>query len=104
MGKRKASPPRNKPRARTWDEVTVDQKPINPKWQKYYDRLVQLRDTIHERQADLTKDALEETPTLRTHLADAGTDSYDRDFALGILSSEQDSVYEIEEALDRIRH
>jgi RNA polymerase-binding transcription factor DksA len=38
-----------------------------------------------------------------THLADAGTDSYDRDFALGMLSSEQDAVYEIEEALSRIQ-
>jgi RNA polymerase-binding transcription factor DksA len=36
-------------------------------------------------------------------MADAGTDHYDRDFALGMLSSEQDAVYEIEEALNRIR-
>ncbi len=35
-------------------------------------------------------------------MADAGTDEYDRDFALGMLSSQQDAVYEIEEALNRI--
>jgi RNA polymerase-binding transcription factor DksA len=36
-------------------------------------------------------------------MADAGTDTYDRDLALSLLSSEQDAVYEIEEALTRIR-
>ena len=36
------------------------------------------------------------------HQADAGTDAYDRDFALSLLSSDQDAVYEIEEALKRI--
>ncbi len=39
-----------------------------------------------------------------THMADAGTDTYDRDFALGMLSSEQDAAYAIEEALNRIRN
>jgi len=37
-------------------------------------------------------------------MADAGTDSFDRDLALGMLSHEQDAVYEIEEALIRIRN
>ena len=36
------------------------------------------------------------------HQADAGSDAYDRDFALSLLSSEQDSLNEIEEALRRI--
>jgi len=36
------------------------------------------------------------------HTADAGADSYDRDFALNLLSKEQDGLYEIDEALDRI--
>ena len=46
---------------------------------------------------------MEEQPTFSTHMADAGTDTYDRDFALSILSSEQDSLYEIDHALERIR-
>ncbi len=37
-------------------------------------------------------------------MADAGTDTYDRDWALGMLSSEQDAVYEIDQAIDRIRN
>ncbi len=36
------------------------------------------------------------------HQADAGSDSYDRDFALSLLSQEQDALYEIDEALKRI--
>jgi RNA polymerase-binding transcription factor DksA len=35
-------------------------------------------------------------------MADAGTDSFDRDLALSRISSEQDAVYEIDEALVRI--
>ena len=35
-------------------------------------------------------------------MADSGTDKFDRDFALSLLSADQDSVYEIEEALKRI--
>jgi RNA polymerase-binding transcription factor DksA len=35
-------------------------------------------------------------------MADSGTDNFDRDFALSLLSSDQDAVFEIEEALKRI--
>ena len=33
------------------------------------------------------------------HQADAGSDAYDRDFALSLLSQEQDALYEIDQAL-----
>jgi DnaK suppressor protein len=36
------------------------------------------------------------------HQADAGSDAYDRDFALNLLTQEQDALYEIEEALKRV--
>ena len=36
------------------------------------------------------------------HTADAGSDAYDRDFALSLLSKEQDALYEIDEALKRL--
>jgi RNA polymerase-binding transcription factor DksA len=36
------------------------------------------------------------------HQADAGSDAYDRGFALSLLSQEQDALYEIEEALKRV--
>ena len=36
------------------------------------------------------------------HMADMASDSYDREFSLNIASSEQEIVYEIDEALKRI--
>ena len=36
------------------------------------------------------------------HMADQGTDNYDREFALNLVSSEQDILYEIDEAIRRI--
>lgn len=73
------------------------------KWRKHYRHLIQMRDYLLNRQGDLVKDASGEQPAFSLHMADAGTDSFDRDFALSRLSSEQDAVYEIDEALMRIR-
>src|SRR5438128_10011896 len=50
----------------------------------------------------LAKESAEEMPGYSLHMADSGTDNFDRDFALSLLSSDQDAVYEIEEALKRI--
>ncbi len=36
------------------------------------------------------------------HMADQGTDNFDREFALNLVSSEQDALYEIDEALHRL--
>jgi DnaK suppressor protein len=76
---------------------------VPEKWKKQYRRLSQTRDYLLRRQGDLVKDASEEQPAFSLHMADAGTDSFDRDFALSRLSSEQDAVYEIDEAMMRIR-
>jgi len=79
------------------------EKSVPAKWKKYYRRLVRARKFLMNRQDELVKDATEEQPAFSLHMADAGTDSFDRDFALSRLSSEQDAVYEIDEALARIR-
>lgn len=76
---------------------------VPQKWKKYHRRLIKTRDFLTHRQGDLVKDASEEQPAFSLHMADAGTDSFDRDFALSRVSSEQDIVYEIDEALMRIR-
>jgi len=77
---------------------------INPKWRAHFQRLLKLRNDLLREQRDEFNDAIEERPTYSMHMADAGTDSYDRDLALGLLSHEQDAVYEIEQALSRIRN
>ncbi len=106
MEKRKASRPRRRTKAATEEVLghAINRAPAPQKWRKYYHRLTELREALLNRQVALTKDALEEAPTFSSHIADAGTDTYDRDLALGMLSSEQDAVYEIDEALDRIRN
>src|SRR5262245_44745794 len=50
----------------------------------------------------LAKESAQEISGYSLHMADSGTDNFDRDFALSLLSSDQDAVYEIEEALKRI--
>ena len=77
---------------------------IRPKWRQHFRRLANLHDHLLQQQRRQFADAVEERPTFSMHMADAGTDAYDRDMALGMLSHEQDAVYEIEEALNRIRN
>ena len=50
----------------------------------------------------LAKESAEEMSSYSLHMADSGTDNFDRDFALSLLSSDQDAIFEIEEALRRI--
>ncbi len=106
MQKRKQPRSRRKPQATTQDVLGTGapKRPVPPKWRPHYNNLVQLRNRLLSRQGDLTRDALEEAPTFSTHMADAGTDNFDRDLALGMLSSEQDAVYQIDQALDRIQN
>ncbi|RYD72622.1 MAG: molecular chaperone DnaK, partial [Verrucomicrobiaceae bacterium] len=75
---------------------------------KQKERLLHLRDNILDSMNGVAKDTLRsraegsEASAFGMHQADAGSDAYDRDFALSLLSQEQDALYEIEEALKRI--
>lgn len=75
---------------------------IRQEWQKFYDRLLDLRDQLTRQMTGLAKESAQELAGYSLHMADSGTDNFDRDFALSLLSSDQDAVYEIEEALKRI--
>ncbi len=75
---------------------------IKPEWQKYYKTLLDLRERLMHQMSGLAKESAEEMSSYSLHMADSGTDNFDRDFALSLLSSDQDAVYEIEEALKRI--
>ena len=75
---------------------------IKPKWAKYYQNLLDLRERLVHQMNGLAKESAEEMASYSLHMADSGTDNFDRDFALSLLSSDQDAVYEIEEALKRI--
>ena len=75
---------------------------IKPEWEKYYQNLLELRERLLSQMNGLAKESAEEMSSYSLHMADSGTDNFDRDFALSLLSSDQDAVYEIEEALKRI--
>lgn len=89
--------------AATKSDVVGKVKGIRGKWKEQHQRLTELRDRFLNKRESLARDAKEEQSTYNLHMADAGTDNYDRDWALSMLSQEQDALYEIEEALDRIR-
>jgi DnaK suppressor protein len=76
--------------------------PIKPDWLKYQRHLLDLRDRLLDQMSGLAKESTEEINSYSLHMADSGTDNFDRDFALSLLSSDQDAIYEIEEALKRI--
>ena len=82
--------------------TAVDAKKIKGEWQKYYNRLLELREQLLHQMNGLAKESAQELPGYSLHMADSGTDNFDRDFALSLLSADQDAVYEIEEALKRI--
>ena len=75
---------------------------IKPQWSNYYRRLLDLREQLQRQMSGLAKQSAEEVQGYSLHMADSGTDNFDRDFALSLLSSDQDAVYEIEAALNRI--
>ncbi len=82
--------------------AVIEPKKIKAEWQKYYNRLLELREQLLRQMNGLAQDSAQEMPGYSLHMADSGTDNFDRDFALSLLSSDQDAVYEIEEALKRI--
>jgi RNA polymerase-binding transcription factor DksA len=75
---------------------------VKPQWAKYYKHLLELRERLLNQMSGLAKESAEEMASYSLHMADSGTDNFDRDFALSLLSSDQDAIYEIEEALKRI--
>jgi RNA polymerase-binding protein DksA len=72
------------------------------RWEKQRQKLLKLRDKLSKRIHQLAANAYEERPSYSMHIADAATDTFDRDLVLGLVSFEQDALYEIEAALKRI--
>lgn len=83
-------------------------KKVDPFTHGQREKLLQLRDAMVDSMAGVAQDTLRsraegsEASAFGMHQADAGSDAYDRDFALSLLSQEQDALYEIDQALKRI--
>lgn len=80
----------------------------DPFLKRQQERLLALRDGMLDSMTGVARDTLRsraegsEASAFGMHQADAGSDAYDRDFALSLLSQEQDALYEIDEALKRL--
>ncbi len=83
---------------------------INPKHEIYKKLLLKMKEQIvgdirnlsdensgsgNDRGGDVSGHAL--------HMADVATDMYDREFTLGLAANEREMLYEIDEALNRIK-
>src|SRR6266545_475671 len=84
------------------------EKKLAPFVRQQKEKLLNLRDAMVDSMAGVAQDTLRsraegsEASAFGMHQADAGSDAYDRDFALSLLSQEQDALYEIDQALKRI--
>src|ERR1044072_9694888 len=113
---RRTKPARRSPKSRR--ETTTSpavllglnhrERKLDPFIRKQKEKLLQLRDAMVDSMAGVAQGTLRsraegsEASAFGMHQADAGSDAYDRDFALRLLSQEQDALYEIDEALKRI--
>lgn len=92
-------------------DTTLEEDSIPKKWTKYYKLLLDLRKHVKDELDLHTADTLKHSSSedagdlahYGNHQADAGTDTFDRDFALSLVSSEQDALNEIEEAILRMK-
>jgi RNA polymerase-binding transcription factor DksA len=84
---------------------------VPEKFKRYYKLLIDLRTHLtagielhsEETLKRSAKDDAGDLSSYGQHMADAGTDTFDRDFALSLVSSEQEALSEIEAAIKRIR-
>ena len=85
-------------------------KDVPEKFKRFYKLLLDLRNhltagiTLHSEETlkRSSKDDSGDLSSYGQHMADAGTDTFDRDFALSLVSSEQEALSEIDAAIKRI--
>ena len=96
---------------RTKAAEAIEARDVPEKFKRYHKLLIDLRNHLTEgieRHSEETlkrsvKDDAGDLSAYGQHMADAGTDTFDRDFALSLVSSEQDALSEIDAAIKRIR-
>lgn len=89
----------------------VSEADVPEKFKRYYKLLIDLRSHLtagielhsEETLKRSSKDDAGDLSSYGQHMADAGTDTFDRDFALSLVSSEQEALGEIDAAIKRIK-
>ena len=88
----------------------IDENEVPEKYRRYYRILLDLRTHVLTQLGEHTEETLlksskDDSGDLSgygQHMADAGTDTFDRDFALSLVSNEQEALAEIEAAIKRV--
>jgi len=88
----------------------IDEQDVPEKFRRYYRLLLDLRHHVlvqlgEHTEETLLKSSKDDSGDLSgygQHMADAGTDTFDRDFALSLVSNEQEALSEIEAAIKRV--
>jgi DnaK suppressor protein len=75
---------------------------LHRKWTEHHQSLTRLRERFAGDVRNRSENARIPLSISDEHMADGATDSYERDWALAMASSDQDALYEIDEALNRI--
>lgn len=83
---------------------------VPEKYRRYYRLLLELRNHVlvqlgEHTEETLLKSSKDDSGDLSgygQHMADSGTDTFDRDFALSLVSGEQEALAEIEAAIKRV--
>lgn len=92
--------------------VFEDPELVPEKFRRYYKLLLELRTHLtgqidqhsEETLKRSSKDDAGDLSSYGQHMADAGTDTFDRDFALSLVANEQEALSEIEAAITRIKN
>ena len=90
--------------ARIEEVLAKGEHPIRPEWRRNYRRLLELRERLLQERGQLQKEGASEIPVDEMHPAESASDEFDHSLALSLLSAEQEALYEIDEALARIRN
>jgi RNA polymerase-binding transcription factor DksA len=96
--------------AKPGQKAASPEKPVPEKFKRFHKLLLDLRSHLtagielhsEETLKRSAKDDAGDLSSYGQHMADAGTDTFDRDFALSLVSSEQEALTEIEAAIKRI--
>jgi RNA polymerase-binding transcription factor DksA len=81
---------------------SLDPEKVSSKWKPYYKKLLAARDYLIDQHHVNSCRAGENQPDIVTQLADAGTETFLRDFSLGMASNYQEMLEEVNDAIQRI--
>jgi len=92
-------------------KMAEDDATVPEKFRRYFRLLMDLRNHVTGQLDQHTEDTLKRSSkedagdlsSYGQHMADSGTDTFDRDFALSVVSNEQEALSEIEAAIQRIK-